>query len=436
MTGKIKILIILCCLLLSSSFGSRVEIKEVRSTGQGSKLREAIDNALVRAVKQVNGVTVSSNAEAVICSSDIFVSSDNNESFLNTNMEDYRKTIRTSTDGHVAGFDIISQNNDSGIYEVEIMARIPVFVHDGTNPHLRKKIIVLPFRTDRTCFELNGDKVSSSKVVDTLAAKLVSEITHTRRFSVLDRKFTREYIDEKEMILMGDVIPVDKEKLNQVLSTGYILTGEISEFMYTYTKEYNEWTKATIEKHYVSACCDYSIIDFATRQVKWAGSLNLELNENDLEYSNYSNFTIVSLLNYITEKMADEITIDSIESIFPPRVIDVTQDGRVVLNIGGRAVDNGDVYDVYSAGKEYFDPYTGESLGKSEKWIAKIMIINNTSKMSYANVIEGNLKDLTVGDICRRSKDIPDDFSSSSDIIGHQPTVEILPGGGVVLPGD
>ena len=82
-------------------------------------------------------------------------------------------------------------------------------------------------------------------------------------------------------------------------------------------------------------------------------------------------------------------------SIYPVRVEEMLNDGTLYLGQGGKQFEIGDIYQVFKYGKQIKDSYTGEILGKIEIPFAEAEIINVTSKITTAKIINNESKDLT-----------------------------------------
>jgi hypothetical protein len=94
----------------------------------------------------------------------------------------------------------------------------------------------------------------------------------------------------------------------------------------------------------------------------------------------------------------------TLEAIYPVRLLEVA-DGKAVLNRGEGAISVGDEFEVYSLGKAYKDPDTGEMLGQSEDKVAVIKVNRVAPKFSEAEILEG--ADRLAGDtrtyLCRET---------------------------------
>ncbi len=132
-------------------------------------------------------------------------------------------------------------------------------------------------------------------------------------------------------------------------------------------------------------------------------------------------------------KAAKRIIHRAMANIYPIRVVKRQANGEIILNQGGVTVSNGDVLDVFSKGEKVIDPYTGESLGSSESWVATIKISRVIPKMSYARIVKGEYSHIQNGSICRRQIE---KGKQSSDAQGRSTSVQHKFGGSVVLPFD
>jgi len=96
----------------------------------------------------------------------------------------------------------------------------------------------------------------------------------------------------------------------------------------------------------------------------------------------------------------------TLEAIYPVRILEVT-DGKAVLNRGDGAISVGDMFEVYSLGKAYVDPDTGEMLGRGESKVAVIKVSRVAPKFSEAEIVQG--ADALKGDLksylCRETSE-------------------------------
>ena len=114
-------------------------------------------------------------------------------------------------------------------------------------------------------------------------------------------------------------------------------------------------------------------------------------------------------------------------------ILKIQNNSNVILNQGGVSLNEGDKLNVFQKGEILQDPYTGESLGPSESLVATIEIKKVNPKMSYAKILKGNINNISIGDICRRSKN--NNFKNR-DFHSKGSNIEFMKDGGILLPFD
>jgi len=233
-----------------------------------------------------------------------------------------------------------------------------------------------------------------------LSQELVSLLTQTRRFAVLERDYVDEVIQEKDFITDFDTKPEEVLKLGKALAADYLLVGKIKEVTFTKEPYHIVIINKSGFRSKAAVTVEYRIVLMATNIVKWSDTVNLRLNNEDLvEMSDGNHFQIQSAL---AKKVAEHIIDSFLENIYPVRIIGTQRNGSYVLNQGGKGINVGDCFDVYSSAEELYDPYSGEFIGHSEERVGRIRVDRVTAKVSYADLVEGSENDIQQGAICRR----------------------------------
>lgn len=146
------------------------------------------------------------------------------------------------------------------------------------------------------------------------------------------------------------------------------------------------------------------VVDTASSKVVSAGTEQVEveriLKSNTPFLASEMNNLIMDLYRAASLRMLHR----TLEAVYPVRLVDVAE-GKVVLNRGEGAISVGDELNVYSLGKAYPDPDTGEMLGQRETQVATIKVDRVAPKFSEAAIVEGAAA--LVGDLnaflCRES---------------------------------
>ncbi len=400
---KILAFLLFFVVSLSAEVVTKTTKQTADGTGSGSTREEAVNNAIIEALGKINGVKINSNKVFI---TNAVASSDGN--FIK---DTYSSDISRATNGKIDGFDVNSVREINGRYEADVVIKkittSKKYKTPGLDPNNRRKIAVFPVFSSQVSYEFLDKFVNASNITNPLTQAIVSEITKTRKFTVLDRVNNSQiYVVEETIIRSKSAGKDEILKLGNVLGADYLYVVNLADFS-VFEGGVSLTSKNSIK---LKATIDYQIIAMATRQIKFSNTRNF-------------NFAIRGssdgeILSNASSKIAQAITEDIINNIFPVKISDIIND-EVILS---QNLNIGDVYDVFSLGKKISDSYTKESVGRVENFVGKIEIIRQTPKMSYAKIIEGSVK---IGDICRK-------VGSGGD--GKDTNVKISPNGGVVLP--
>ena len=228
---------------------------------------------------------------------------------------------------------------------------------------------------------------------------LVDKMVATRKFTVLDREYADDILQEKATIANADTPIEEMCKFGQVLGADYIVVGVV-ESLTSVQKSVN-MEMSGLKTSFNDSGCGVSLrfIDVATRQIKFSGLINTKVTLSR---------NIDSPIIDIFKKFADTAVKKVIDNIYPLRVVAVEGD-EVILNQGGESVVEGDRYEMFALGEIIKDPYTGESLGRKETKCGDIEIIRVKSKTSDARILNDseNIKEIFKQKeiVCRILKD-------------------------------
>ncbi|MRI33991.1 hypothetical protein EOPP23_13425 [Endozoicomonas sp. OPT23] len=342
--------------------------EERQVAGYGQSVKEAITDGLVRAVEQQYGMTI----EASTVQKLVAEQTENGVTFSDQAGTESSRKAR----GNIRSYDLLSKSCDAEGCEVALNVQFTVFKAAGRGTDHLRKIAVMPFSGSNRSF--------SGKVADNLQEYL----TQSRRFAVLDREHSQAYQKEKAL-WAGDDTPLDeKARIGQVLGLDYMIVGKI---VHAGTRRWQETVAMTGEsenKAQTSSKVRYQLIEVATRQIKWSGTVSQSLSGN--------------YISLAAKKTAEQISGELLENIYPLRVVG-QQDKTVVLNQGGKTLVKGRCFGIYALGEKIFDPYTGNFLGQDEQQVATVKVSSVTAKMSYARLIRGQQSAIENMQIARKT---------------------------------
>ncbi|AJC85694.1 hypothetical protein [Campylobacter sp. RM16704] len=331
------------------------------STGEGVGVTrdEAVNNAIIEAIGKLNGVDIDSAKE-------IFINIDSNSK--KTNIQDnYKEQLLKTTKGKIDTYEInnVEQNDKGYIASVTVFKTTidKKYQAPGLNTNNRRNITV--FNTSYNYKEFGA----------ILQQKIITDLIQSRKFNVLDRDSKGYYDMEKALIKSPDAYKDEIYKLKNVLATDYILLFNIGGV--------DLKTKGSRNK--IDVVVDYRVLLFATRQIKFSNTLTMSA-------STKGDSLVAS--EKLSEKIAKKISDDILNAIYPLKIEKIIN-SEVIFS---QTLNNDDVYECYSLGEIVKDSYTKENTARIETKSGKVQITRSTPKLSYAKILEGNVKK---GDICR-----------------------------------
>ncbi|MBZ7992029.1 MULTISPECIES: hypothetical protein [unclassified Campylobacter] len=398
-----KILIIFLGLFLVSLNAKVVtttSTKTATGEGYGITYSEAVDNALAQAVTKLNG--------AYIKASNSFSQTQLESSADGTNINAlFNQKISKATNGRFSSFEVIENTKTEDGFRVVVSIQktaVSKKYELAGMKNDRRKIIVAPALSPNNFSLLGRD---SEQILRDLRFKIESNIHKTRKFDLLDRQAGEALAVERDIIL-NDANKDEALKLGQNLGTDYILLYTISD-VNTINKNYSIIGSGSSSK--VSVSINYQVITFATRQIRFADSISLDIKSKDYD----------SILNNI----ASTIVLNTQAAIYPPKIEKISNNQAVFT----QSLPINTQLECYKKGDKIYDSYTKELNGYEEIFSALVQVTNANAKTSYAKILEGNANK---GDICR-FKNIGNN-STSNDANGKD-VKDITPvqGGGFIF---
>lgn len=389
---------LLFCVVLTAS-NVFAEEKSVETTGYGQTPNSAIYDAIVQGVRQITGVSISSNEVMGTLSRRDSHSGSSGDSYQTQTTVEKRGNLNLSARGLVSRYDVTDINQlDDGSYQAAAVVYVLKYTQPGLPSDSRRTLAVMPLRSDSGYFNLLGDKVPATRVESELRNRLLDQFTQSRRVNVLDRAFEQEFKNERDLWTSGDAALAEGARVGNVLGADYIVVGNIRRIQSKQHNKHIQLTGETITSYSGFAQLDYKIILSATRQVKWSDSINLKFSDQAIRnmLASYG-----SSQSGMTEAMAQKLVQKALSNIYPMRVVSM-KGKTIVINQGGKTLNKGDLLKVYFVGDEMFDPYTKESLGFMEEEIATIKVIKVNAKTTYCSVVEGEAELIDINAIVRR----------------------------------
>lgn len=412
----------LCAALLCAAQAANAEDVTVPAVGYGDTFEQAVESALGNAIKQVNGAAVAtrsaspkayvqvkrdaegqSSAELDAKRSEQTTQSglikdtvtDNQQSLNATASAQAQASSKTTVEagvgstndvraqGKVKGYSVVKQEcGGSKGCMVELSVTIEKFEYKEKSPKLDRDSIAV----------VATGKLRTSALSADLRQSVTDKLVKSGRFTVLDRNNDAAFEKENDFLASDNVSDQQRARLGQAAGADFLLIIDLTQAsVSTRVQEHNvELTGESTREvsHSTRASVRYTLVEAATRAVKWSDSASFASGGNKISAA--------------MEQFQGKMVGDIIEIVNPAKVVAV-QNGRVIINRGMGSVSEGHIYDIYAMGEELVDPDTGEKLGAAEEKVASIKIGEIKGKVAYGAVVSGQLESIAKGSVARRA---------------------------------
>lgn len=401
--------------------------KAVRATGVAASYRAAVNEALVGALEQEFGVTVSASERQTMTHADSATSSRANGALddrAKLEMNDaIAKDMQKWAKGKISGYTVLNDRIENGKYRVEVEVRFPGAYVVGLDPANRRRMAVATFRSARPAYSWYGQTGAADDWARMLAEKLNVCLTQTRKFTMLDRAHDAEVDAELARLSGANAAPADVVRLGQKLGTDYLVVGAIT-FGDVAAPAVNPYTgRALPQAGGPFAEVAYRVLLAPTGQLKWADVVKIDAGA-------FAAADLAAFVSATTEAAACAISDGLMSNILPFEIVGRTASGQLVVGEGGKSLKAGEFLTVFALGEEVKDTRTGEVLDVLEDAVGTVQIVRVTEKLSYAQVVEGEAAKMVVGSRLRR---VPQTAPAVAEPPPATP-VRRTASGGVVVP--
>lgn len=366
----------------------------VQAQGRGLTYEEARTEALRDAIMQVSGVTIDSDTMQQIASA----TRSDNRGTVSVDETRFSQALRERLKGYVKSFQILNQYQQQNEVLLQLQVTIERYDAPGLNDN-RFKISVQAFEASPgVCM---GKPINAADLTEAVTEALQTAFVNTRKFSVLDRH-SEAYKKEKEFLTTNpDVREIEKVRLGLNQGSDYVLTGDIRNVRITESKRKSQLANRTISNRSAHADVVFNLMLFANRQIQFSENVTVNVNNN------LAGKDCRQITDELLRQTAKEVAMRATQAIYPPIVLNF--DGEdIMFNYGGSDVKVGTQFNLYRTGKEIFDPYTKESLGKQEKLIGTVTVVDVMPKFSIARFDDTKTaKEARQGDVLRPIKNQP-----------------------------
>ena len=382
-----------------SSVSAQIVMREVVATGNGGDPSKATIDAIENAIAQVGGMRISTATSLSM--------SEVTKGGTTTIEENFKQNIEKMTRGVIKSYSVLESGTSPGTGRsfVKIKALIPSY--KPSEQLKRMKLAVMPV-------VVTGPSQGRSEAVDfaeSVSASLEAYLTQTRKFAMIDRRFTEKSNRELAGVNSRNAPIEETVKVGVRVGADFIVLAALKSFS-PQQQQQQRVTGRVVTRSLVPVGIDVRVIDIATGQIKFAQT-----------YSNPGRLpSSVSLSQYAADIGADLGQVIG-TAIYPIAVVSGAE-SEVTLNQGGDTVQVGRIYRLVTLGQNLVDPYTRESLGQEEREVARAEIISVTDRTATAKVVSGRIpQPIKSGGVLARV--LPEEVSGNLNVQVNLPN---LPG--------
>jgi curli biogenesis system outer membrane secretion channel CsgG len=237
---------------------------------------------------------------------------------------------------------------------------------------------------------------------------LVTELTKTGKFVVVERDKLNKIMAEQKLQASGIIDPRTAVKVGKILGLNAIVTGAVSES--GVKTEGSDYLLARSKKQIAEVVVDIRLVDVETGQVLYADSGSGRSRQTKRSVlglggrSGYDETLEGKALRAAIVQFTDNIISQVNRKPWTCRIAAV-RGNKVYLNAGSNmGVDKGLDLDCFHLGKKIMDPTTGLVLGHEEEKIGTVEVVGPLGDSGQGSVAEWkrstNIR-AKVGDICR-----------------------------------
>ena len=236
---------------------------------------------------------------------------------------------------------------------------------------------------------MDSSKHHKKPVNPILAQEVTRYLTNSHKFDVLDRTHIELILKEQKFSRMDTSNTLTLEKTGQLLGADYLVTGLIESAEITTKKQIIPYTETEQTLRIGDMQINVTVVNSTNGKI--VASVPVIIHKQMVldEKEPLSEKAFELKLMVVAAK---SISSSIINTIFPPRVMQI--DGDLVYINRGEAsnFDIGDVLTIYQKGNTLTDPDTGRAVGFTKKPLGTVAVTSLNTQYTIANIITGDAK--------------------------------------------
>ena len=278
--------------------------------------------------------------------------------------------------------------NYASQWEVRIGADVATY-RQASSAKFTRVVVAMP-EVKVPVYHVGDNTISSDAIAADIRSKVSDALTHTHRFTVLDRTADAAIQQEIGRIQSGNTTTADTARLGQQLATDLIVIPTIDQFEYNRHERALRMADRTLVSYSGGGEVSFRVVNVATGQQVMSQSFKYAFPSTDpttLGVSVDGDKLASDMMDAVDRNIVSSI----LQSTYPLSVLQL-QGRSVVINQGGDAVQQGSTYQAVTLGRPVIDPQSGQSLGPTEAPCCSVMIDRVTPNLSYGHIVEDGIQ--------------------------------------------
>jgi len=243
--------------LLAAGAQAQVVFREVLATGNGGDPSKATLDAIENAIAQVGGMKVSTATSLSMSE----VTQGDQTRFE----EHFRQNIEKITRGVVKSYAVLESGTSPGTGRAFVKIKAVIPTYKPSEQLKRLKLAVLPL----TVAGAAASKPDAAAFGEAVSASLEAHLTQTRRFAMLDRRYTDGSNRELSRVNSRNAPIEETVKVGMRVGADYMVMAAIKEFDLREIQQ-QRVTGRVVSRTSAPVSIDVRVIDIATGQIKFA----------------------------------------------------------------------------------------------------------------------------------------------------------------------
>ncbi len=258
-----------------------------------------------------------------------------------------------------------------------------------------RRLAILPIK-------ISGKNIPAAEA-EAFGTKLGSALSGTGSFELLERADLDKIVGESKMVDFDLSDGGQYAKIAQLAIADCILTLNLTRLESNLITSSTQ-IAGTSSRRVSNLQANFKLLEVKTGKIIAAGDFKYTLRSTDIPAAEKRDWTKADYVDALLDRAVAALSGEILEQIDPILVAGVEGE-RIYLTRGSRGgVKPGDVFQVYVRSAPLVHPVTKKTIGRPEKAIGTVRIVDVQPELSTAEITGGRTEDFAAGARCRKQK--------------------------------